>query len=498
MRRITWLSLVVALVLVAVGVWGTQDMAGRRAAEGGSASVAAVAHPGQSAATSTMDGAATSGSVGTAAAMQPAAAPRAVAPSEAGKPTPQAKPTQAGETACRNVAVPVAVGGQSGAIAGTLCVPTGATTVQLLVSGWTYNRFYWDIPYQPDTYSYVRAANRAGYATLAIDRLGAGASLHPLSVAHTLEADIRTVHEVAVALRNGSVGSFSKVVGVGHSLGSIIVAKVAGLYGDFDALVTTGYSHVINYSNAYIEIAFRDHMAAGDPKFAGLGLDPGYLTSQPGMRARTFHYEPNTDPAMEDVEETLLKDTETLTEAATILTYPLENPDRQVNIPVLALNGDQDRIFCGLYSADCTSSEALAAHERQFYGSGATVEATVLQGAGHDLCVERTAPNAAERMLAFIERYVGHGGGAVGTSPGARPDIVVPPHSQPSADMVAANAAYAAAMLPLADAYNTLVRPIPGLGTTGSSNPAATALLVQIANLASQTSGTFHQDLLDN
>lgn len=498
MRHTKSLGLGLVVVLVALSLWATLSAGDRRTQEGGSATAASVRRLSQAA---PQGGPSVSSAAAPAAPRQAETGSQAVTPTVTGMPAPrvQLQATAAPETTCRNVAVPVVVGGQSGSIAGTLCAPPGATTVQLLVPGCTYNRFYWDLPYQPDTYSYVRAANRAGYATLAIDRLGSGASLHPLSVAHTLEADIRTVHEVAVALRDGSLGTaYSKVVGVGHSLGSIIAAKVAGLYGDFDALVTTSYSHVINYSNAYIEIALRDHMAAGDPKFAAMGLDPGYLTSQPGMRARTFHYAANIDPAMEALEESLLKDTETLTEAATIAAYPLDNPDRNVNIPVLAVNGDHERIFCGLYSADCTSSEAVAAHERSFYGPGATVEATVLEGTGHDLCIERTAPRAAERILAFAEQYVGHGNGAVGSAPGARPDVVVLPQGSPSAEMVAANAAYAAAMLPLADAYNTLVRPIPGLGTSGSSNPAATALLLHIANLASQASGTMHQDLLDH
>jgi pimeloyl-ACP methyl ester carboxylesterase len=498
MGRVKSLCLGLAVVLATLGLWGTQSRADRRLLEGSGATAAPVHRLSRTAA---QDGPSAPDAAETGPSQRAGAAPRTVSPSITGEPAPQMRvdaATSSG-TACRSVAVPVTVGGQSGSIAGTLCTPPSATTVQLLVPGWTYNRFYWDLPYQPDAYSYVRAANRAGYATLAIDRLGSGASLHPLSIAHTLQADIRTVHEVAAALRNGSLGSsFSKVVGVGHSLGSIIVAKVAGLHGDFDALVTTGYSHVINYSNAYIEIALRDHMAAGDPKFAASGLDPGYVTSQPGMRARTFHHPPNTDPAMVGLEETLLKDTETLTEAATILAYPLENVDRQLTVPVLVVNGDRDRIFCGLYTADCTTAEALAAHERQFYGPDASVEAYVVEGAGHDLCVETTAHQAAERILEFAERHVGHGDGVVGSAPGASAEIVVPPQGQPSAQIQAANAAFAAAVLPLADAYNALVRPIPGLGDTGHSNPAATALLVQIGNLANKASGNLAQESLEN
>jgi hypothetical protein len=49
-------------------------------------------------------------------------------------------------TRCRNVSIPVSAAGQTSNIAGTLCVPPGATSVQLLVPGWTYGRYYWDFP----------------------------------------------------------------------------------------------------------------------------------------------------------------------------------------------------------------------------------------------------------------------------------------------------------------------------------------------------------------
>ena len=63
-------------------------------------------------------------------------------------------------------------------LVGWLCLAKddrhGARTVQLLVSGLTFDHNYWDTTYQPDTYSYVRAANKHGYSTFNIDRLGVG------------------------------------------------------------------------------------------------------------------------------------------------------------------------------------------------------------------------------------------------------------------------------------------------------------------------------------
>jgi hypothetical protein len=74
-----------------------------------------------------------------------------------------------------------------------LCLPTGKptpATVQVLVHGITYDHRYWNIadPADPqgDRYSWEAAAAKAGYATVAIDRIGAGASTHPPSTLVTM------------------------------------------------------------------------------------------------------------------------------------------------------------------------------------------------------------------------------------------------------------------------------------------------------------------------
>ena len=39
-------------------------------------------------------------------------------------------------------------------------------TFQITLHGITYSHLYWDFPFQPETYSYVRRATAAGYAVL--------------------------------------------------------------------------------------------------------------------------------------------------------------------------------------------------------------------------------------------------------------------------------------------------------------------------------------------
>ena len=400
-------------------------------------------------------------------------------------------------TTCRAVSVPFTVGDQSGPIAGTLCVPPGASTVQLLVHGWTYEQHYFDWPDQPETYSYARAANAAGYATLAIDRLGSGASMRPISLFHTFQAGVNAMHTVVQALRDGSLGSpFHKVIAVGHSLGSMTVSHEAGQYKDVDALITTGFSHSINYLSTFPRVVGRDYPARSDPKFAGTISDPAYLTSMPGTR-KYFYHEPNVDPAVVERDEEL-KSTGSLVELATLGTYNLLNVDRTLEIPVLALNGQKEPFFCGLQAADCTSDESLAAHERPWYGPGAVVEAATIPDTGHNTAIEKTAPFSARRMLEFCDKYVGRGSGAVGTAPGKRPPVPAPSTAPVSPLDQAVGTAFTTAVLPAVGAYSDAISGVPGLGDSTNPIPGTSEALSTIGNLNDQLLGTLPQEALAN
>ncbi len=125
----------------------------------------------------------------------------------------------AAQVTCADVSVPVRVGLTAQSMNGTLCVPQGATTLQVLVPGGTYNAVYWDIGYDPQVLSYREAVNEAGIATVAVDRLGSGRSSRPLSTLVTLATQAQAVHAVIQSLRP----LFRKLVLVGHSIGSAIV-----------------------------------------------------------------------------------------------------------------------------------------------------------------------------------------------------------------------------------------------------------------------------------
>src|SRR5215470_3915351 len=119
-------------------------------------------------------------------------------------------------------------------VVGTLCSqgPLAGKTVQLLLHGSTYARYYWDFPYQTTHYSYVRAATSSGYATFNLDRIGNGASDHPDGNLVDMNSNAFVVHQVVKALRTGAVASqsFQKVIVVGHSMGSFTAVNYAGSF----------------------------------------------------------------------------------------------------------------------------------------------------------------------------------------------------------------------------------------------------------------------------
>lgn len=401
-----------------------------------------------------------------------------------------ASPASASEaTTCRDVSVPVSAAGQSGFIAGTLCSPPNATAIQLLIHGWTYDRNYWDLPYQPDTYSYVRAANRDGYATLDIDRLGDGRSSHPLSAFDTFYADVSTVHQVIHALRAGQFGSFQKVVEVGHSLGSLVTLTEAGLYKDVDAIVTTGIAHSLNYVNVVSKIIADDYPAALDPKFASSGLDVAYLTSDPGTRGG-FYNPAVTDPNVVQADEQL-KQTGNLVELATLAAYNVLNVDRTLNIPVDEVVGEQDPFICGLLGPSCSSSAALADFERPFYGPNATVVGYLAPNAGHDLQLQQSAPTTDAQMLSFSDTYVGHGAGVTGTAPGAATPVPPPSTPAPSLAATLTNALVVNAVEPVVATIQKASNVVPGLGGNSDPIPDMSGLLAPVGNLVDSLVGTF-------
>lgn len=411
-------------------------------------------------------------------------------------------PTPAGaaqSTQCHDVSTQVTAGPQSGPLAGTLCVPPGADKVQLLVHGWTYDRHYFDSPYKPDTYSYARAANKAGYATLAIDRIGSGSSLHPLSVFNTFNTHAKSVHKAVQALRKGEFGTkFDKVVSVGHSYGSLVTATEAGQYRDVDAMITTGFSHPPNYTNVFARAVGPgpSYPAFADPKFSKANLDPLYWTTTPGYRKNLYNPQ-HTDPAVIQSDENL-KQTQSLASLVDVPTHHLINSTRTLDIPVFVVTGQRDRIFCGLQSAPCSSSKRLANYERQWYAPGADINAHVVRDAGHNVQLEKSSPEVSSRMLQFVDNKIGNGSGAKDSNPGIRPAPKPAPTQTPGPVSQATNKAFVKAVSPLVNDIADATNIVPGIGNQDDNPGEIGNLLARIGNINDRFLHNLPKELLSN
>jgi pimeloyl-ACP methyl ester carboxylesterase len=306
---------------------------------------------------------------------------------------------------CQQVAVPVALGPGLPAdqtIAGTFCEPESyagpSRRVDVMVSGGTYSRAYWDFATAYPAYSYLHQTVAAGRAALAYDRLGTGASSRPQSALITADVSAYVLHQVVVWLRTQA--GFGVVDAVGHSFGSVVAVAEAATFHDVDALVLTGYLHATGPATFRVTVL---HPAALDPAFAGHGYDLGYLTSRPGTRAGLF-YSAAADPAVV-AEDEATKDVVSatfFTDALTQLNVPAPvNLSDAVRVPVLLVAGEQDAIYCGL-TLDCTDQAGVRAHEVPYFAAAPSLAVTMVAQTGHDVALHPSAPQSFAAIDAWI------------------------------------------------------------------------------------------------
>lgn len=289
----------------------------------------------------------------------------------------------------------------------SLCIPERVKrpTVHVLVSGGSYGHRYWDFPYRPDVYSYVRALTRAGYATLNIDRIGIGRSSKPPAADVTIESNAFVMHQIISALRRGAIGGtrFVRVVIVGHSLGVGIVWVEAATYHDVDGVIVTDGMHT-PASGLWVAIA-SFYPAQLDPRFAADDLPVGYETTIPGRRSALFYYEPGADPKVIAVDEAT-KETATSAELGTLALSTDPSLSEAIDVPVLSVVGEFDANFCDIPCSD--PSSPAPSREASYYAPKACLEIFVSPRAGHDINLHRSAPIWHRKAVEWSNRRVGH------------------------------------------------------------------------------------------
>lgn len=319
---------------------------------------------------------------------------------------------QSGPASCTELNISVTLLGLPQTMYGELCQPQQAShTVLVLVPGGSYDSEYWDLPSELGLHSFRAGMNDAGYATLTVDRLGTGRSSHPPSALLTglVQADV--LHQTVQKLRAGSLGpGFDKVIVGGHSLGASISIIEAANYQDVDGVLVASIAHRLDVVDVTVRGLLAFYPAVLDPLLAAGGYDAGYLTTQPGTRARAFH-NPAIPTAAAISHDEGTKDAFAATEAADGIGVAIMTPySLLVGAPVLVALGGWDELFCSPLpvATNCSSAQALRQQESLYYSPAAELEAYLLPGNyGHSF---NYAPNAYlfhQRVAEWADRKVG-------------------------------------------------------------------------------------------
>jgi pimeloyl-ACP methyl ester carboxylesterase len=296
--------------------------------------------------------------------------------------------------------------------------------VLVLVHGITYGTYYWDFPYQPETYSAVNALTEHGYATLNIDRVGHGRSDHPLSALTTTPAQAETIHQLIGKLKDGAIGgiSFPHVTTVGHSYGSVISWFESSLYNDTDAVIATGYTDRVSAVNA-VPLILTGGPAALEPVSSSepWALDPGYLQVRKDSRnIPALYHEENADPAV-IAKDNELANTVTAEELATFPEPEYDGTHKNITIPTFTINGEFDTLTCGANQQECATEASHTASPEELeaaslrlrdweapaHNSAACFRAAAIPDAGHDINLHLNAQQAFAQIAYFADEASG-------------------------------------------------------------------------------------------
>lgn len=244
--------------------------------------------------------------------------------------------------------------------------------LQVVVHGGNYDHKYWDIDdLHGRDYSYARYMTDRGYAVLAIDQIGTGASSRPDGDWLTIDDTARALHQVVASMRshhNPTHHAYRKIALVGHSAGSLTSIYTTGTYHDADALVTTGWLHSpfpLPFDPSTVLSALtRPYIAAG--------------TFPEPFLAATFYHLPTTDPDMIHYDYTHLQATIARRQFLDLLgtaLNPVLSRSTSVTEPVLAQLGDYDKMAPSAYSAG----------EASFYPNASQFTIQPMTEIGHDV-----------------------------------------------------------------------------------------------------------------
>ncbi|HBP86556.1 MAG TPA: alpha/beta hydrolase [Nitrospirales bacterium] len=270
-------------------------------------------------------------------------------------------------------------------------------TLQVLVPGFTYNHTYWDPPHKKlANYSYARFMAQQGYPVLALDPLGTGASGIPDGDVLNINQSVSSLAQVLTRVRslpNPLGKKFSRVVLVGHSVGTAIAVVTTGTFpGIADFLVATGWS-------------FAPHIVPLGPELIAAALANPYIRFPDTVREDLFYFTPSAKPAVIDFDNRVLADQFSrgvLVEGLPLLEalalgdiHAIQNISRidKVDIPVLVQLGRFDVIAPPL----------MPEVEARLYSSSPDVSVDILERMGHSFNFHKNRKESWKGINEWIE-----------------------------------------------------------------------------------------------
>ncbi|KAJ7648740.1 hypothetical protein DFH06DRAFT_1476220 [Mycena polygramma] len=262
--------------------------------------------------------------------------------------------------------------------------------IQLLIHGFSYTNQYWSPPVEEfRNYSYVAFSCERGLSSLAVDSLGVGLSSRPANASDVQYAtSSAALSQVARHLKGASIlpgiQPFKKVIGIGHSAGSIMLnfgAIVEGPHSPFDGLILTG-ELIVKPGDKQTMLGLPDPARDDTPLRWGT-LDPALLTSH------------DFDDFTKDVGAISIG-----------FQQPTTSLTTQFPGPVAKVVGSEDQLFCA-GNIRCVDVAALTAAERVVWPAAKSFEVVVAQGSGHDLNLDFMARGPFNTLVDFVNQFSG-------------------------------------------------------------------------------------------
>jgi pimeloyl-ACP methyl ester carboxylesterase len=299
-------------------------------------------------------------------------------------------------------------------IAATYCTPLIGLKkgLQILTHGIGFDRTYWDAPFNDHNYSYVNKAMEAGYATLAHDRLGIGASSRgdPINeIQATLE--IEALRALTQAVRDGSVAgvpAYQAVYHVGHSFGSVQTFALSREYPNIsNGIILQGWAPTGDYLSDFV---FGGNFVDVQTTPLKDNYTAGYFAAGNPSAVQTNFFAPGQfDPKML---EFAVETGQPVSQGEMLTIGGAGHGVSSFKGPVLVITGERDLPFCG---GDCLATNngfgSIPGAAQEVFAN-VTVQVQIVRDAGHGLNYEYRAQDTFAKMIKFLDG-VGLGGSVV-------------------------------------------------------------------------------------